>query len=303
MRANARTLAALLTVQVFFAIHYLAAKAVVSVVPPRAWAFLRVSAAAIILLALDRAWGPRVPVRRADLARIALYALFGVVINQIAFTEGIRLTTPSHSALINTLIPVATFFFAILFRTESPSLRKTAGLLLAFGGVLVLLRVHDLAFEERWVRGDLLTLLNAWSFGLFLVLSRDVVRRYPALTVTAFAMGWGALGIGIVGLPAALRFDFGVVSAGTWALMAWIVVFATAINYVLNYYALARVESSTVALFIYLQPLLATALSCALGQETISPRFAASAALVFAGVFLVARAPTETPRARILEAE
>jgi drug/metabolite transporter (DMT)-like permease len=85
--------------------------------------------------------------------------------------------------------------------------------------------------------------------------------------------------------------------------MAWIVVLATAINYVLNYYALARVESSTVALFIYLQPLLATALSCALGQETISPRFAASALLVFAGVFLVARAPTQTPRARILEAE
>jgi len=73
--------------------------------------------------------------------------------------------------------------------------------------------------------------------------------------------------------------------------MAWIVLFATVINYLLNYYALARVESSTVALFVYLQPVLATLLSVALGRETITLHFAASAALVFAGVFLVARAP------------
>ncbi len=303
MRANARTLAALVTVQIIFAVHYLAAKEVVSVVPPRAWAFLRVAAAAAILLALHAAKGRGVRVPPRDLGRIALFALFGVVINQICFTEGIYRTTPSHSALINTLIPVSTFFFAILFGRERISARKTAGLVVSLLGVLILLRVHDFKWEDRWVQGDMLTLLNAWSFGLFLVLSRDVARRYPPLTVTAYTMACGAAGIAAVGLPALYRFDLAALRIETMLIMIGIVLFATVLCYLLNNYALSQVESSTVALFIYLQPVLATALSAALGREIVTLRFLLSAVLVFFGVFLVAHAPRPTARAPILEAD
>jgi len=303
LRPSAKTVAALLTVQLFFAVHYLASKFVVETVPPRVWAFARVAAAALILLLLDRLRRRAGKVAPRDMAKLALFALFGVVINQLCFTEGIHRTTPSHSALINTLIPVSTFFFALLFRTESISRRKGAGLAIAFAGVLVLLRVYDFSFDERWVRGDLLTLANACSFGLFLVISRNVVRRYPSLTMTAYMMAWGAVGIGAVGARDFLRFDWGAVGPELYAIMVWIVLCATVATYLLNYYALARVESSTVALFIYLQPVLATLLSVGLGREALTPRFLVSAAFVFAGVFLVARAPRETPHAKILEAE
>lgn len=303
MRVQARTLLALLIVQIVFAVHYLAAKTVVESVPPRAWALIRVAVAAAILLVLSRIRHPQVRIARADLGRLALFALFGVVINQICFAEGIHRTTPSHSSLINTLIPVSTFLFALILRTETLSLRKGAGMLIAFAGVLVLLRVQQFSLSERWVRGDLLTLVNACSFGLFLAISRDLVRRYPPLTVTAFIMAFGALGISIVGLRDVVALDFSVLSGTTIGIMVWIVLFATVLNYALNNYALSRVESSTVALFIYLQPLLATALSVMLGRETLSLRFVFSAALVFLGVFLVARSPHPTPRAKILEAE
>ncbi len=303
MNSKTRTIVALLTVQVFFAIHYVAAKVVVETVPPKAWAFLRVASAALILLAIERARPGRPRVAPSDMARFALFALFGVVINQICFTEGIHRTTPSHSALINTLIPVSTFVFALVLRTEKLSWRKGAGLLLAFSGVLVLLRVHQFSFADRWVRGDLLTLANACSFGLFLVISRNVIRRYPPLTATTWIMVWGALGIGAVGARDLLRFDLSLLSPSLLLIMVWIVLCATVINYLLNYYALARVESSTVALFIYLQPLLATLLSVSLGHEVLSTRFLASAALVFGGVFLVARGPKPAPHAKILEAE
>jgi len=177
LRANLPTTLALLAVQIIFALHYLAAKTVVETVPPRAWALLRVAAAALLLLLLNAIRRKGVRVTRADLGRIALFAVFGVVLNQLCFTEGIHRTTPSHSALINTLIPVSTYLFALLLRTESVTARKASGLLLAFAGVLILLEVHDFNYQERWVRGDLLTLLNASSFGFFLVISRKVVRR------------------------------------------------------------------------------------------------------------------------------
>jgi len=45
---------------------------------------------------------------------LALYALFGVVINQSCFVEGLSRTTPIHSSIINTTIPVGTLTFAVL---------------------------------------------------------------------------------------------------------------------------------------------------------------------------------------------
>jgi len=61
------------------------------------------------------------------------------------------------------------------------------------------------------------------------------------------------------------------------------------LTYVLNYWALARVPSSVVALFIYVQPLIAATLSAALFGERPAPRVLAGAALIFAGVFLALR--------------
>ena len=131
--------------------------------------------------------------------------------------------------------------------------------------------------------GDLLTLVNAASYALLLVLSRRVLTRSDPLAATAVLMGLGFLGILAIGLP---------------GLAALIVVFATVLTYFLNFWALARVESSLVALFTYVQPLIATALSLAVLGERPEPHVLAGGALVFAGVYLGLRrrAPTPLPR-------
>ena len=57
------------------------------------------------------------------------------------------------------------------------------------------------------------------------------------------------------------------VSSTAWLLIAYIIVFPTALAYVMQYWALARVDSSVVAFFIYLQPVIATTLSVVLLHE------------------------------------
>jgi drug/metabolite transporter (DMT)-like permease len=91
------------------------------------------------------------------------------------------------------------------------------------------------------------------------------------------------------GLPAAGAFDVATVSARTWALGAFIVVFPTALAYHLSYWALARVDSSLVAFFIYLQPLIATSLSVALFGESLTAWMLAGAALILLAGYLVLR--------------
>ena len=59
-------------------------------------------------------------------------------------------------------------------------------------------------------------------------------------------------------------------------------------TYSLNYYALGRVPSSQVALFIYLQPLIATSTSIAVGRDVLTLRLMVSAALILGGIALTA---------------
>jgi drug/metabolite transporter (DMT)-like permease len=289
-----RVIAALLAVQVLFGLHYLASKVVLGAIPPAAWAVLRILPAAAIVLAVWLArerrravrTGPRPPVAVRDLAALAVFALFGVVVNQVCFVEGLARTTPSHSALINTTIPITTILFAIVLRRERLRAARLLGILLSFGGVLILLRVDALEIRAEWFLGDLLTLINASSFGLFLVISKDTIRRLGPTAATAGIFCFGALGIAAYGGPAAAELDVAAVPTDIWVLAALIVVFPTVLTYFLNYWALARVDSSLVALFIYLQPIIAAALSAALLAEPVTGRLLVSSLFVFAGVYV-----------------
>ena len=93
---RALVIAALLAVQVFFGVHYVGAKIILGYVPPLAWATMRIVAAALILLPATALMGKPWPRLVPDHARLALYALFGVVINQVCFVEGLARTVASH---------------------------------------------------------------------------------------------------------------------------------------------------------------------------------------------------------------
>jgi drug/metabolite transporter (DMT)-like permease len=212
-----------------------------------------------------------------------------VVINQLCFVEGLSRTTPSHSSILMAAIPVGTLLFAVLARRERLTVLKTASFGVALVGVLLVLRPSATELGEASLTGDLLIVINALSYALFLVLSKDLLGRVDPLAATAVLLGFGTLGMLVPGLLALEGFAAGSVSVRTWALGAFIVVFPTALAYHLNYWALARVESSLVAFFIYLQPLIATSLSVALFGERLSSAMLAGAALIFLAVYLVLR--------------
>jgi len=293
-RERSRVHAALIAVQVMFAVHYLAAKMLLATIPAPAWACLRLLLGASLFWGVHLARGGRwIPWR--DLRRLAGLALFGVVVNQICFIEGMARTTPAHSSLINCAIPVATLAFAVLLGREKLRRASALGIAAAMVGVLVLLKVDDLELRSEWLLGDLLTLTNASSFAFFLVISKRTLRGIGTVPATAGLLACGALGTTLYGGRAALALPASVWTPATVGLAIYIVVFPTVLAYFLNYWALARVESSEVALFIYLQPILAGALSVWILHEEITWRLVVSSAFVFVGVLFATRGARPAP--------
>ena len=283
---RAAVAASLVLVQLFFGVHYLAAKVLLRDIPPLPWAVLRVTAAAVVLLAATLALRKKLPRDPKDLGLLALFSVFGVVVNQVCFVEGLYRTTPTHSAIINTTIPVGTLLFALLLGRERLDGGKILSIFLALAGVLLVIQPERAAFGSGTVAGDLLTLVNALSYGFFLVISRRALQRMEPMAATAVLMSFGALGILAIGGTSLAGVDLSAIPSRTWGLAAFIVLFPTVGAYWLTYWALARVESSTVALFVYLQPVIAATLSAIVLGERPTVRVVLGAALVFLGVYV-----------------
>jgi drug/metabolite transporter (DMT)-like permease len=276
----------LVLVQVLFGIHYFAAKLVLMEIPPRAWAGLRVGSAALMLIPLAFLISGRRAVPSAgDLARLAGLSIFGVVINQWAFVEGLSRTTITHSALINTAIPVVTLILAVSLGQERADARKVISILMAVLGVLILLRI-DHGVWDTATAGDLITLVNATSFSLFLVLSRPLLARVDALMATGFLFAFGSLLLLPLGAPLWGEIHLARFSTTTWVAAVFVVFGATVVAYSLNYVALRRVESSVVALFILLQPLLAATADVWLMGSPWTLRLTLATALIGGGVMV-----------------
>ena len=297
-RDRAAVIASLVAVQVLFGIHYFAAKILMQTIPPRVWAPTRVVGAALVLLAAARMLGRAFPRGGKDLGSLALFSLFGVAINQVCFVEGLHRTTATHSAIINTSIPVVTLLFAVLLGRESFDWRKGTSLALALTGVLMVVRPDRASFGESTLAGDLLTLANGTSYAFFLVISKRLISRVDPLAATAVLMGFGAIAVTAWGAPALVTFEWRTVPAATWMNAAFIILGPTAGAYFLIYWALARAEPSLVALFIYLQPLIAGLLAVVRLHERVRTLTIVGAVVLFSGVALATRPRATTVTAR-----
>ena len=138
-RPDERTLlVTLVLVQVAFGGLAVASKFALPFVPPLALAFCRLASAAVVLVALERiAVRSKMPPMR-DVAKFALFALLGVVLNQGLFLTGLKYTTATNAVLLIATIPAFTLLLAVLFGHEKARPVKLAGLALSFGGVAVL---------------------------------------------------------------------------------------------------------------------------------------------------------------------
>jgi len=275
-------IAALLGVQLFFGTLPIAVKIVLREMCSPALALFRVAGASLLFVALHRTL-VREPIRdRRDYGLLALYAVFGVVLNQILYITALTHTTATAAQTVVAAGPAITLLIAILARKETATRLKWVGIAVAASGAVLLV---GSGARSGSVLGNLLALLNVTSYSIYLVISRGLLRRYDALTVVTWVFVFGAVAMVPWGAVPLAR-EIVHLHARTWAGLAFIVLLPTVGAYWLNVFALKRVESSVVSVFGYLQPVITAATAIPMLHERLSPRLIPAAALIFGGVAL-----------------
>jgi drug/metabolite transporter (DMT)-like permease len=274
---------------ILWSVNYSFAKMAVLEIDPFAVAFVRVLVATpLFFMALAWQGQPILPTV-AELRAALPLGVTGVLANQIFFITGIRRTTPAHSALVVSLLPVAALLLAAFLLGEKLTPLKVTGVLVAFAGIFLISIRDGWSFSRDTLGGDLLTLCGVCAFAYYTVAGKKVIPRIGVLRTTAlcFLIG-GALMLPLV-ISRALHQDWGSVSPRGWGALAYVVFAATFLCYLLYYGALSRIESGKVAAFTYLQPVLAGITSYLILDESIQGHFVLGGIAVLTGVYLTER--------------
>jgi drug/metabolite transporter (DMT)-like permease len=278
---------ALFTVALLFSANYVISKLGMREFSPMVFAWLRIAGAAAILAVLVRG---EPPLSRDDARRVAGFAILGVVINAPLFLLGLSMTSVHVAALLITTIPVFTLAAAIATGRERASATRIGGIALACTGALLVVGGESFAGTWRSVLGATLIVINCLSYALYLVLSKPSMARLSARRVVArmFAVGTVVL-LPIAALPM-VRQDWHSLSTGAWVALGLVIAGPTISAYLLQAWALRYADSSLVAAYTYIQPVLATILGAMFFSEVIHSIVLVAAVLIFAGVWLAGRA-------------
>ena len=248
---------ALWGVGLIYAYNYLVAKGLMpEKIGPSGFIALRVAGATPLFWLLYALRWERVA--RADLARLWLCGLTGVTINQLLFFNGLAATSPVHASIIMTINPVLVLLISAALLGTAITLRKVTGIALGAAGAITLLLNSGGGGLESYAswQGDLMVLLNAASYGVYLVAVKPLMAKYRPLTVISWVFLFGGLMAFPVGASQAAAIEWSTFSTKDWLSAGFVVLFTTFLVYLLNIYALGKVQPTVVSIYIYLQPLL-----------------------------------------------
>jgi len=174
----------------------------------------------------------------------------------------------------------------ILF--EKINIRKGIGIALGLvGASTLILDGGNVSRNTDYMLGNMFVFINATSYGLYLVLAKPLMQKYHPFTVMFYVFAFGLLYVLPFGYTELLEVEWtSFPSIIIWEVI-FVVVCTTFIAYLLNTSALRILNPSTVSIYIYLQPVLATIFAVWVGSDTISQNKIISAIIIFIGVYLV----------------
>lgn len=255
-------------------------------IKPFGFILIRVSITTILFFILHFFW-LKEKVQPKDFLLMAVCGLFGVVINQEMFFMGLSITNPINASLIMIMTPILVFVISFFLAHEKATWQKILGIVCGAGGAFIIISGKGFSFSGETVLGDFFILVNATSYAVYLVIVRPLMRKYHPLTVIKWVFFFGLFPVTVFGFKQLQQVQWHTFTTQTWLAVSFIVIGTTFFAYLLNILALRQLHSSVVGAYIYMQPVLATLISIALGKDHLSLEKIISAILIFAGVYLV----------------
>lgn len=148
--------------------------------------------AALIIWIIRKITNSTEKIRNKDRKRLFLSGLLGITLYFTLENIGVQMTSASNAALIVASFPAITALLEFFFYRSKPSLQKIIGIFLAIIGVAILTQIKvDGSNHSLW--GNLILLGAGIVWACYNFVTKDITRKYSAMTITSYQMTVGTL--------------------------------------------------------------------------------------------------------------
>jgi drug/metabolite transporter (DMT)-like permease len=285
-RTTLTDLAIVVSLPLVWGLNYVVIKgALPSFSSPQTFNALRWTLGVLILTAgaLIRRESFRIDAR--DWGRLSVAAGVGIVLQQITFINGLRLTTAGHSALINGLSPAMVAVAAASFGFERISRETWTGLVLSLVGLALVSRPGTGTLPPTAPWGDLLTFVSAACWVTYTLVSQPLAERYPPWALSATTLGVATIALVAIAVPG-LRAQSWQLGWGPWLAVLYAGALTIALGYVIWTVAIARIGVTQTAVLTNLNPVVALVAAWFVLDERLTLLQACGAGCLICGVAL-----------------
>ena len=262
---------------------------VISATDPVTLGVFRFGTGFLLLLSVALVLRSRWPKGRDWIAVVLLGILFFFAFS-VLFNLAYSYTTAARGALALSTMPIVTMLVGAVLGVETLTLRKTAGVLVAFAGVTVALTTGLASAPEDAWRGELIMLGAVFCMSLYNVWSRPFIAGSDPIAFVTAGMGAAALCLLvwaylIDGFSAVGNFE-----APQWIAVVYLGALGSAVIFYLWAFALARISPTKTAVTITVNPLFAAIVGALVVSEPIGINLVVGLLAVFAGIWIAATA-------------
>ena len=249
---------------------------------------LRVLGATIIFWTIGLFFKSK-PIEKKDRFTIIKCGLFGMSINIAAFIAGLDYSTPVNSSILIIISPIFVVILSFFIFRNKINFLKILGIIMGFIGALILILNADSnsSVGRNIPLGNFLFIVNSISYAYYLIIVKPMAQKYDLITLFKWLFLIGLIFNFPLGINQFTDVNWSSLPIKEAILpMAFVVICTTVMTYFLNGYALSKITSTEVAVFMYLQPIIGIVFAIFTKSDTISLTIIIASILIFIGVYL-----------------
>ena len=290
---NQRTIAliAVSIATLIYGVTFTIAKEVMPIyIQPYAFILLRVSSGALVFWTASL-FVTRQKIEKGDYKKIMIASFFGIALNMLSFFKGLSLTSPISASVMMVTSPIMVLIFSSILIRKPIGKQRILGVFVGLIGALLLITLGSSSkgTSENSAFGNFLVFLNAASYGLYLVLAKDLIKKYNPVVFIKWLYLFGLIFVIPFGYSELTAIVWQEIPTNIYWNIGFVLIFTTCITYLFNLYGLSKLKPTTVSVFIYLQPVIATIYALIVGSDSLNLVKICATLLIFFGVYLVTK--------------
>ena len=242
-------------------------------------------------------WQKVEKVERADIRKLIGAALLIGVLRKVFIMFGLSMTSPIDGSIIDTIVPLLVLVLSVLLGMDRFTKLKITGLVLGMAGAVAVVLAgasSNHAHSHLW--GNVLIFLCACATSVYMVWFKRLIAKYRITTVLRWVYCAAAIMALPFGIGPIIHTDFTAIARHALFPALFVLMVPTYVPNLMLNYALKTVQPTVSSIYTYLQPLLAIAISVAMGLDKLHMDTVIFALVIFVGVGLVLRSYLVKPR-------